>query len=143
MPSASAVGSRSCSRRITSSAGGLMACSPVTGGAGSTRTATSVCGSRTRRQYVSPGTPLLDILETGQLEVQMIVPSRWLAWLKPGAPFTVEVEELGRRFPAKVRRLGAQIDPVSQTVPVVGVIDSAHPELLPGMSGWAVYPQRK
>lgn len=94
-------------------------------------------------QYVSPGTPLLDILETGQLEVQMIVPSRWLAWLKPGASFTVEVEELGRRFPAKVRRLGAQIDPVSQTVPVVGVIDSAHPELLPGMSGWAVYPQRK
>jgi RND family efflux transporter MFP subunit len=94
-------------------------------------------------QYVSPGTPLLDILETGQLEVQMIVPSRWLAWLKPGAPFSVEVEELGRTFGAKVRRLGAQIDPVSQTVPVVGVIDSAQPDLLPGMSGWAVYPQRK
>lgn len=94
-------------------------------------------------QYVPPGTPLLDILETGQLEVQMIVPSKWLAWLKPGAPFTVEVEELGRSFPAKLRRLGAQIDPVSQTVPVVGVIDSNHPELLPGMSGWAVYPQRK
>ncbi len=94
-------------------------------------------------QYVSPGTPLLDILDSGQLEVQMIVPSRWLAWLKPDAPFTVEVEELGRSFPAKVRRLGAQIDPVSQTVPVVGVMDSGHPELLPGMSGWAVYPLRK
>jgi membrane fusion protein, multidrug efflux system len=94
-------------------------------------------------QYVSPGTPLLDILETGQLEVQMIVPSRWLAWLKPGASFSVEVEELGRSFPAKVRRLGAQIDPVSQTVPVIGVIDGAHAELLPGMSGWALYPQRK
>lgn len=94
-------------------------------------------------QYVSSGTPLLDILETGQLEVQMIVPSKWLAWLKPGVPFTVEVEELGKSFPAKVQRLGAQIDPVSQTLPVVGVIDGQPPALLPGMSGWAVYPQRK
>lgn len=94
-------------------------------------------------QYVSPGTPLLDILETGQLEVQMIVPSKWLAWLKPGVAFTVEVEELGKSFPAKVRRLGAQIDPVSQSVAVVGVIDGDHPQLLPGMSGWATYPQRK
>ncbi|MBX3619151.1 MAG: efflux RND transporter periplasmic adaptor subunit [Rhizobacter sp.] len=94
-------------------------------------------------QYVSPGTPLLDILETGQLEVQMIVPSKWLAWLKPGVAFSVEVEELGQRFPAKVRRLGAQIDPVSQSIAVVGVIDGNHPQLLPGMSGWATFPQHK
>lgn len=94
-------------------------------------------------QYASPGTPLLDILETGQLEVQMIVPSKWLAWLKPGTGFSVEVEELGKTFPAKVRRLGAQIDPVSQSVAVVGVIDGQHDALLPGMSGWAIYPQRK
>lgn len=94
-------------------------------------------------QYVAPGAPMLDILESGQLEVQMIVPSKWLVWLKPGTPFTVDVEELGQTFPAKVRRLGAQIDPVSQTVAVVGVIDSSLPALLPGMSGWAVYGQRK
>lgn len=94
-------------------------------------------------QVVAPGTPLLDILETGQLEVQMIVPSRWLAWLKPGVGFAVEVEELGKRFPAKVQRLGARIDPVSQSISVVGVIDGNHPALLPGMSGWAVYPPRQ
>ena len=93
-------------------------------------------------QYVTPGTPLLDILEGGPLEVQMIVPSKWLAWLKPGAAFTVEVEELGKSFPARVLRLGAQIDPVSQTLPVVGAVDGEHAALLPGMSGWAVYPQR-
>lgn len=94
-------------------------------------------------QYVTPGTPLLDILEGGTLEVQMIVPSKWLAWLKPGVAFTVEVEELGKSFPARVLRLGAQIDPVSQTLPVVGAIDGEHAALLPGMSGWAVYPQRQ
>jgi RND family efflux transporter MFP subunit len=94
-------------------------------------------------QYVTPGSPLLDVLETGQLELQMIVPSKWLAWLKPGAAFTVDVDELGRRYPAKVQRLGAQIDPVSQTVAVFGVMDGNQPGLLPGMSGWAAFPQRK
>jgi len=94
-------------------------------------------------QYVTPGNALLDILETGQLELQMIVPSKWLAWLKPGSPFSVDVEELGKSYPAKVQRLGAQIDPVSQTVAVYGVMDGTQPGLLPGMSGWAVFPQRK
>ncbi|MGM9516183.1 efflux RND transporter periplasmic adaptor subunit [Roseateles sp. DB2] len=94
-------------------------------------------------QYVSPGSPLLDIVETGQLELQMIVPSKWLSWLKPGSSFSVEVEELGKSYPAKVQRLGAQIDPVSQTLPVYGVMDGSQPGLLPGMSGWAVFPARK
>jgi multidrug efflux pump subunit AcrA (membrane-fusion protein) len=89
---------------------------------------------------VSPGNPLLDIIDTGQLEVQMIVPSRWLAWLRPGAAFQVDVEELGKRYPAKVQRLGAQIDPVSQTVDVTAALTGNAPELLPGMSGWAVFP---
>ncbi len=94
-------------------------------------------------QYVTPGAPLLDIVETGQLELQMIVPSKWLAWLKPGIGFTVEVEELDKRYQAKVQRLGAQIDPVSQSVAVIGVIDGSQPGLLPGMSGWAVFPPRQ
>jgi RND family efflux transporter MFP subunit len=93
-------------------------------------------------QYVTPGNPLLDIVETGQLELQMIVPSRWLAWLKPGSGFMVDVEELGKRYRAKVQRVGAQIDPVSQTVAVFGVVDGSQPGLLPGMSGWAVFPAR-
>ncbi len=94
-------------------------------------------------QYVTPGNPLLDIVETGQLELQMIVPSKWLAWLRPGAGFTVDVEELGKRYPAKVQRVGAQIDPVSQTVAVFGVVDGNQPGLLPGMSGWAVFATRQ
>jgi RND family efflux transporter MFP subunit len=94
-------------------------------------------------QYVTPGNPLLDIVETGQMEVQMIVPSRWLAWLKPGAPFTVQVDELGKTSAARVLRLGAQIDPVSQSISVVGVIDGNPAGLLPGMSGWASFAESR
>jgi RND family efflux transporter MFP subunit len=92
-------------------------------------------------QYVTPGTPLLDIVQTDQLELQMLVPSRWLAWLKPGTKLTVDVEELGRSYPAKVQRIGAQIDAVSQTVGDYAAMDGDPPGLLPGMSGWAVFPQ--
>jgi len=88
-------------------------------------------------QYVTPGKPLMDILDTSRLEVRMIVPSRWLPYLKVGSRFTVHIEELGRAFPARVVRLGARIDPLSQSIPVVGEMIGGHEELLPGMSGWA------
>lgn len=94
-------------------------------------------------QYVTPGTPMLELVETGSMEVQLIAPSKWLAWLKPGTPFTVQVDELGRSSSARVARLGAQVDPVSQSITVVGVIDGPGANLRPGMSGWAQFaPQR-
>lgn len=93
-------------------------------------------------EYVTPGKPLLEILDTGALEVKLIVPSRWLATLKPGVPFTVHVDDLGRDYPAQVLRLGARIDPVSQTVAISGRIEGGHAELLPGMSGWASFPDQ-
>lgn len=93
-------------------------------------------------EFVSPGKPLMEILDTHSLELQMIVPSRWLTWLKKGSPFSVKVDELGRDYTATVTRLGARIDPVSQTISVAAEVDGKHPELLPGMSGWATAKQR-
>ncbi len=92
-------------------------------------------------QYVNMGTPLLDILDSNQLEVQMIVPSRWLVWLKPGLGFSIAIDELGKSYAAKVTQLGARIDAVSQTVTITGKMEINSPELLAGMSGWASFPQ--
>jgi len=92
-------------------------------------------------QVMAPGAPILDIVETGQLELRLIVPSKWLAWLKPGTKFSIDIDELGRSFPAHVARLGAQIDPVSQSVALTGVVDGDGAALLPGMSGWASFPK--
>lgn len=90
-------------------------------------------------QYVNPGNPIIDIVDTGPLELRMIVPSRSVTTLKAGSRFNVTVDELGTSFPAKVERLGAQIDPVSQSIPVIGLIDGNPSQLLPGMSGWASF----
>jgi len=88
-------------------------------------------------QYVNTGTPLLDVLGNDKLELQMIVPSNWMAWLKPGQTFTVNIDELGKAYQAQITRLGARIDPLSQTLPVTGTLSKSAPELLAGMSGWA------
>ncbi|TDR77893.1 efflux RND transporter periplasmic adaptor subunit [Paludibacterium purpuratum] len=91
-------------------------------------------------QFVNPGNPVLDVVDAGPLELRMLVPSKWLSKLKPGSSFTVAVDELGASFQAKIVRLGAQIDPVSQSIVAVGVIDNgAGKSLLPGMSGWASF----
>lgn len=94
-------------------------------------------------QYVTPGTPLLSLIDTAELEIQLIVPSKWLAWIKPGMRFGVQVDELGANVTGKVSRIGARIDPVSQSVAIVGVVDTGVANLRPGMSGWATFPNQK
>ena len=94
-------------------------------------------------EYVTPGKPLVEIVDTGHLEVQLIEPAKWLVWLKPGVSFKVHVDDLGQDYTAQVARIGARVDPVSQTVTLSGRIGAAHPELLPGMSGWATFPGHK
>lgn len=87
------------------------------------------------QQYVQPGQALLEILDDSVLELEFIVPSRWLAWLKPGYVFQVGIDETGKSYPAKVQRIGARVDPVSQSVKLSAAIDGRFPELIAGMSG--------
>ena len=87
------------------------------------------------QQYVQAGQALLEILDDSVLELEFIVPSRWLAWLKPGHAFQVVIDEAGKSYPARVLRIGARVDPVSQSVKLVAAIDGKFPELIAGMSG--------
>lgn len=87
------------------------------------------------QQYAQAGQPLLEIIDDSVLELEFIVPSRWLAWLKPGYAFKVSIDEVGKTFPAKLQRIGARVDPVSQSVKLMATIDGRFPELIAGMSG--------
>jgi membrane fusion protein (multidrug efflux system) len=87
------------------------------------------------KQFVQPGQPILDIIDDTTLELEFIVPSRWLVWLKRGYAFEVQIDETGATYPAKISRLGARVDPVSQSIKVAAVIDGRFPNLIAGMSG--------
>jgi RND family efflux transporter MFP subunit len=87
------------------------------------------------QQYVQPGQALIDIIDDSVLELEFLVPSRWLSWLKVGGKFDVQIDETGQRYPAKFIRIGARVDPVSQSVKVAAAIDGTFPDLIAGMSG--------
>ena len=87
------------------------------------------------QQYVQPGQALLEILDDSVLELEFIVPSGWLAWLKSGYGFKVKIDETGKSYPAKIQRIAARVDPVSQSVKLSAAINGKYPELLSGMSG--------
>jgi len=91
-------------------------------------------------EYVPAGKPLLQIVDTEDLELKLIVPSAWLSWLRAGTALRVHIEDLKEDYSANIVRLGARVDPVSQTLEVSARIKGRHPELLPGMSGWAHFP---
>lgn len=87
------------------------------------------------QQFVQPGQPLLEIIDDSVLELEFIMPSKWLAWVKPGRNFVVKIDETAKSYPAKVLRVGAKVDPVSQSVKIAAAIKGRFPELIAGMSG--------
>lgn len=89
------------------------------------------------QESVGQGAELVAILADAGEEIDLIVPSAWLAWLAPGRPFDFAVDELGSSHAAEVERIGARVDPVSQTVRVTGRFIAPPAGLIPGMSGTA------
>ncbi len=86
-------------------------------------------------QYVKEGDPLLELIDTSSLEVEMVIPSRWLKKMPKGTLFSVHLDELTTPVKAKIDRNVGNIDPVSQTIRVIGKLVDAPKGLLPGMSG--------
>lgn len=89
-----------------------------------------------------PNQPMMQIVGHSELEIEALLPSRWLRWLKPGAPFSVSIDETGKTLPAEVTRIGAVVDPVSQTVKVTGRFTGDSAGILPGMSGPTRFPSQ-
>jgi RND family efflux transporter MFP subunit len=90
-------------------------------------------------ESVGPDQPLLSILSDKKLEIELIVPSVWLTWLKNDIKFQFLIDETGRNHKARVAQLGASVDPVSQTIRVKGVFESNIDQVLSGMSGTAKF----
>lgn len=87
------------------------------------------------QQFVQPGEPLIDILDDSVLELEFLVPSSWLMWIRQGQTFSVSIDETQSTYPARFVRIGSRVDPVSQSVKVAAAIDGSFPDLVSGMSG--------
>ena len=87
------------------------------------------------QQFVQLGQPLLDIIDDSVLELEFLLPSTWLSWLRVGGTFQVQIDETRKTYPARFIRIGARVDPVSQSIKVAAAIHGKFPELMAGMSG--------
>lgn len=99
-----------------------------------------------RHETISVGAPMVRILDDSRLEVKIVVPSQWLAWLKPGAPFEMRIDETGKMIQGVVSRMGAVIDAVSQSISVFANLDTNNKTqnkgddtLISGMSGVVIF----
>ena len=84
---------------------------------------------------------ILSILNDQDLEIELIVPSNWLNWLSQGESFAFLVDETGSSLDAKVSKIGAVVDPVSQTIKLTGKFEGKVENVLSGMSGTAMFKQ--
>jgi len=91
-------------------------------------------------EYARPGDKLMKILDDTRLEVEALIPSSWLTSITLGMPFSLVIDETGATYQAAVKGIGAEIDSVSQTVKLIGVIQGDNRGLIAGMSGRLIMP---
>ncbi|MGE7368686.1 efflux RND transporter periplasmic adaptor subunit [Neorhizobium sp. NPDC001467] len=89
-----------------------------------------------------PNQPMMQIVNQSDLEIEILLPSDWLRWLRPRSRFTIRIDETGRSLGAEIVRIAAVVDPVSQTVKVTGRFRNGAEGVLPGMSGPTTFEDR-
>lgn len=90
-------------------------------------------------ENVFPNDKLVSVLDDTSLEIELVLPSSSLTWVKRKAAFVFVVDETQRGYSATVKEIGANVDPASQTVKIVGAFERVPGDILAGMSGTAQF----
>lgn len=93
-------------------------------------------------ESVSLGQQLLDMVNPGSLKAQLYVPAAWLGWIRAGSQFSVKTAQDGKTYRARVSKLNARVEGVSQSLELEARFEGSTQGLLPGMVGTAVFPDR-
>ena len=93
-------------------------------------------------ESVQIGDPLVDLMDDRRLDMVVHIPSDWIKRNLVGKRFDVMIDETGSTYAAEIKRVTPKIDAASGTVEVTAKVIGKHPELLPGMSGAAQFPDQ-
>ncbi|MBE0619490.1 MAG: efflux RND transporter periplasmic adaptor subunit [Burkholderiales bacterium] len=91
-------------------------------------------------ESVGVGQPLIEVVNDEKLKMQLNIPSTWLSRIKVNNKFSVHIDETGKTYQARVRRINGKVDAVSQSIEIEGELIGRTDDLLPGMSGIATFP---
>ncbi len=87
------------------------------------------------------GQAFISLVDESRFEIDVILPSQAVRNLDPGAPFQFRIDETGITHDAKLLRIGAVIDPVSQSIRAIGTFVSTGGRIIAGMSGSAHFAE--
>jgi RND family efflux transporter MFP subunit len=83
-------------------------------------------------EYRTAGTPVVTIVRTDPLRLQLSVPERSATQLRTGQPVRVHVEGDSRTHDGRLARIGAAIDEANRTLPVEAVVTNNSGAIRPG-----------
>ena len=94
--------------------------------------------------FVAPGTPLFELVDASRVKVRAEARSADVRFLAVGREVEVSFDAYpGETFPAKIERLGAELDPQSRTLAVEAELANADGRLKPGMLARLDIPRQK
>lgn len=91
-------------------------------------------------ESVAANQPIIEIVASTKLKAIIHAPSALAIHLKPGASLSIDIKETGRKYEAKVSKLNARVDGVSQSLELEAIFVGNVTGLLPGMIGQAIFP---
>lgn len=86
------------------------------------------------------GQPFISIVDETRFEIDLILPSNAVRLLEPGSTMQFRIDETGSTYQAKLLRIGAAVDPVSQSIKAIAVFEAPDTKIIAGMSGTAILP---
>ena len=92
-----------------------------------------------RYEHVSGGGSIVEIIDDSRLEMELYIPSNWVTRISKKTIFAVHVDEVGKRYEAKVIKINPRVDAGSKTLEIIAELTGRHKELRAGMSGNAVF----
>lgn len=85
-------------------------------------------------EFVSPGTPIVQIVDTSKIIIEAQVPEYQISHVKPGDEVTVTIDALAKEYGGKVDMVVPKADPVSGTFAVRVKAPNPSGEIYAGMS---------
>lgn len=87
-------------------------------------------------QYVSPGTPVVDLQSWNPLLLDFSVPQAQLPQLKPGSKVSFTADAFpDTPFTGKITAVGARVDPATRNVALQATLENPGERLRPGLYG--------
>ena len=84
--------------------------------------------------YVSPGTPVVDVISEGKIDARVYVPESFIHMIEIGQKIGVQIDAMGKTVYGKVVQIVRNAETASRTFPVYVRLDDKEGELMAGLS---------